>query len=277
MFNKFKIKKSQEEVYALIEDFVQLVPSTYQHIGDRESQEDAFALSDLMDRKIVVEKGVLAVVADGMGGLDYGEEASRVAVKVFLRECLTGEEGEPTSERLYRALLTANAAVFDSAYKDGIEVNLGTTLVAALVHKRELHWISVGDSRIYLFRNKLLMQLNKEHIYQNKLMEEVENGILNMSEAENHPEGSYLTSYLGLPELTEVDRSRKPLLIEPGDRVILSSDGLNNTMSTYEIEQFFSSGDQLTAEALVNRALEKKQLHQDNITVVILSCNSYNI
>ncbi len=251
-----------------------VTPSNHQHIGSRENQEDSFALSDLTDRKLVAESGVLALVADGMGGLALGEEASRVAVQVFLREHLLRESDESAPQRLHRALVTANAAVFDRAYQDGEELELGTTMVATLVHKRELYWISVGDSRIYHLRNNTLTQLTRDHIYKNQLMDDVRKGFLTKAQAESHPEGAYLTSYLGLLALTEINKNSEPLLLEPGDWILLCSDGLYNSLTDEEIKLFLKNTEQTSAENLVKRALAKNLKHQDNITVVLLSCNS---
>lgn len=251
-----------------------VTPSNHQHIGSRENQEDSFALSDLTDRKLVAESGVLALVADGMGGLALGEEASRVAVQVFLREHLPRESDESVPQRLHRALVTANTAVFDRAYQDGTELELGTTMVATLVHKRELYWISVGDSRIYHLRNNTLTQLTRDHIYKNQLMDDVRKGLLTKAQAESHPEGAYLTSYLGLPALTEINKNSEPLLLEPGDWILLCSDGLYNSLTDEEIKLFLNNTEQTSAENLVKRVLAKNLKYQDNITVVLLSCNS---
>ena len=258
----------------LIGGDLHVTPSNHQHIGSRENQEDSFALSDLTDRKLVAESGVLALVADGMGGLALGEEASRVAVQVFLREHLPRESDESVPQRLHRALVKANTAVFDRAYQDGTELELGTTMVATLVHKRELYWISVGDSRIYHLRNNTLTQLTRDHIYKNQLMDDVRKGLLTKAQAESHPEGAYLTSYLGLPALTEINKNSEPLLLEPGDWILLCSDGLYNSLTDEEIKLFLNNTEQTSAENLVKRVLAKNLKYQDNITVVLLSCNS---
>lgn len=251
---------------------LQVVPANYQHMGARENQEDAFAFSDLGDEKTVRERGILAVVADGMGGLARGEEASSLAVSVFLREYETGEMGGDIGGSLNRALRIANTAVYDLAFTGAEEDDdLGTTLVAVVIYRDELHWISAGDSRIYLFRNEQLQQLTTDHIYANHLLNDVINGRISLQEAENHPERSYLTSYLGLPELVEVGQSEAPLPLEPGDRILLCSDGLHDTLEEDSIADLLKGGGDGIAERMVEEVLGKGNRHQDNVTVIVLS------
>lgn len=258
---------------ALTKDNLKIVPSNYQHLGDRDRQEDAFAYSDFADPDLVKKKGVLAVVADGMGGLENGDRASQLAVSVFLQEYSTLESAGALDQFLRKAISRANYAVFDLAFDQyGREISLGTTLVAVIIHDGMMHWISAGDSLIYLFRNGCLKQLNREHIYANQLNMEVENGIISKKEADMHPERGYLTSYLGLPELCEVDGSPEPLPLKPGDKVLLCSDGLTNTMSDRELTATLNRNTGDPAEELVEKALGKKEKHQDNITALVLSC-----
>ncbi len=270
------VKKSQaagskSAISAADDNSVGLDLSNCQHIGARDNQEDFFAVSDLNDKKKVDENGVWAVIADGMGGLDIGEKASKVAVKVFMREQEVLETSEPIPKRLKRAAQVANTAVYDCAFNEQGEVDLGTTLVAAVVKDEKLFWVSVGDSRIYLFREGVLKQLNRDHIYKYHLMKDVEKGIITKKEADNHPERAYLTSHMGLPELPEIDQNLEPLLLKAGDRILLCSDGLSNTLSDDEIKLYFSKNDQFKAEEMVKQALIRKNRFQDNITVIILS------
>ncbi len=252
---------------------LQVVPSNYQHVGARGNQEDSFAFSDLGDRKTIEYSGILAVVADGMGGLQYGEEASRVAVAVFLTEYTREQDNKSVIDRLLRALTIANTAVYDLAYnKNGAELDLGTTLVATVILKNSLFWVSVGDSRIYLYRNEQLEQLTTDHIYANHLQKDVEQGRLSQEEADRNPERNYLTSYLGLPEISELGRSQKPMPLQRGDRLILCSDGLYDTLSEQAIKAVLeSSNTNELAEGLVRAALAAGNTHQDNVTVATLS------
>jgi PPM family protein phosphatase len=264
------LKRSAEKP---VNSVLQIVPSNYQHIGARGNQEDSFAFSDLGDRETIERSGILAVVADGMGGLQYGEEASRVAVSVFLAEYGREQDHKPVVDRLLSALTIANTAVYDLAYNEnGTELDLGTTLVAAVVLNNDLFWISVGDSRIYLFRNQQIEQLTTDHIYANHLQVDVEQGKLSQEEADQNPERNYLTSYLGIPEISELGCSQEPIRLQRGDKVILCSDGLYDTLSEQAIMSVLeSSNNNELAEGLVRAALAAENPHQDNVTVATLS------
>jgi len=262
----------REDVVALTTEKLKLVPSNYQHLGDRERQEDSFAFSDFTDNNLVKQKGVLAVVADGMGGLARGDRASQLAVRVFLREH-SHLEGIDFGQFLKSTIIRANYAVFDLALdRSGREIDLGTTLVAAVVHSGKMYWVAVGDSLIYLYRNGLLKQLNREHIYANQLKVEVENGLISKKEADKHPERDYLTSYLGLPGLNEVASNPEPLALKAGDAVLLCTDGLTNSLSEDEMTAVLRREVGNLAEELVDKALEKQKKHQDNITALVISC-----
>ncbi len=250
-----------------------VIPSNYQHVGSRGNQEDSFAFSDLGDQAMIDRVGVMAVVADGMGGLEYGEEASRVAVASFLSEYSMEIEKESINDRLNRAITVANTAVYDLAYKGAKgEIDLGTTIVAAVVLRGQLYWVSAGDSRLYLYRENYLQQLTLDHIYANHLQVDVENGKLTQDEADRNPERNYLTSYLGLPRISELDYSKQPLHLQAGDKVLLCSDGLYDTLQEAAIAAVLdNSGAADYAEELVKAALAAGNPHQDNITVAVFS------
>ncbi len=258
----------KQEISAQLSENLKLVPSNYQHIGARENQEDSFAISDLLRGEFDNNHSVLAVIADGMGGLALGEEASQVAVNKFIGEFESDGYSSSIYDRLRQALLSANAAVYDLAYGGGRREDIGTTLVATATVGEELYWISAGDSRIYLFSNGKIEQLNIDHIYANHLAKDVEKGKITLKEAQNHPEKDYLTSYLGLPKLTEISESSKPIKLKPGDIILLCSDGLTNTLSEQEILSILNSKPDNVAEVMVREVLAANKIHQDNVTVI---------
>lgn len=278
IFHRFKKKKAEnasmtfQSIYAQVNGKLNIVPGNAQHIGAREEQQDSFLFSDMENLELVSRIGVLAVLADGMGGLLLGKESSNLAVRTFLVEYCSKTPEETIEDELLRAAQVANAAVFDMASRANLAWNTGTTLVAAVVDLDELFWISIGDSRIYLFRDNSLTQLNQDHNYANELKIQVEEGLLSQEEADKHPERNALTSYLGMDYLREIDHSVKPVSLKAGDRILLCSDGLYGVLSPEEIIEGLALPAQEAAELLLNKTLVKNHPYQDNITVVILVC-----
>lgn len=255
---------------------MQILPSCAQHIGKREQQQDAFIFSDLDNAALVNSKGALAVVADGMGGMAMGQEASNLASRVMLK--IYNEQSETTSpiERLHLGTTTANHDVFQMAAQAGLAHQVGTTLIAVIIQNGALYWISVGDSRIYLLRNGELAPLNHEHTYARKLNQEVLKGKLKRAQTLFHPERQALTSFIGLTELTEIDANIKPFPLQAGDQVLLCSDGLHGTLSDEEITNIILNHGNDSADALVQATLDRGAPHQDNVTAVLLSYQDSN-
>ena len=249
-----------------------VTPGCSQNIGARSSQQDAFGFSDIDDRRFANHAGMLAVVADGMGGMANGGEASHLAVKVFLSSYMSKPAAESIPNALTQALADANNAVYQFAKSAGQVENTGTTLVAAVVHGQNLYWISVGDSRLYLCRRGRLTQVNEDHLYAHELDREAAAGKITQSEALNHPERGALTSHLGQPKPEEIDCNVKPFPLEAGDRLMLCSDGLYAALNDQEMARALGAKSQDAADSLVNQILNKKRPGQDNFTVAILSC-----
>lgn len=251
-------------------------PGNCQHIGSRSSQQDAFGFSDKDDADFVAHGGVLAVVADGMGGMANGGEASHLAVLSFLHAYMTKVDDEPVPTAMLRALNEANQSVIALRHQAG-EESVGTTLVAAVVYDNALHWVSVGDSRLYLWRKRQLTQLNQDHIYANDLDRDAANGYISLEAAENHPERPSLTSFLGLDTLELIDHNPLPFPLVAGDRLLLCSDGLYAAVEEVEITPLFKHDAQQTAEDLIALVLAKERPNQDNLTVAILACDSDSV
>lgn len=235
-----------------------------QHIGRREGQQDAFGFSNPSDTEFCTHAGFVAVLADGMGGLEHGELASRAAVKAFLDTYQTKAAEESVPEALTRALNAAQDAVRQVVADDG-----GTTLVAAVLREAELYWISVGDSALFLRRAGELTQLNRAHIYAAELDAQVLAGALTREAAQSDPQRESLTSYLGAQRLEQVDRSLRPMTLAVGDGLLLASDGLFKSIAPGNFPA--RAGDaQEYCEQLVAAALAVDDPDQDNITVLML-------
>lgn len=239
--------------------------------GARKSQQDSFFVSADQDRVsadvIRSGPGLLAVVADGMGGLSDGDKVSQTAVSAMANGFYLTQG---SAQQVLLALLEqANQAVNVLLGPDGMGRS-GSTVVAGLLREGAFHCLSVGDSRICLYRDGVLYQLNREHIYRNELYLEAVNGMCTIPEAEGHPRGSGLTSYLGMGELKYVDIPAQPVPVRRGDMFILMSDGVYNALSEGELSAALA--DDAPADALRAAIQAKGYTNQDNYTAVILRC-----
>lgn len=254
---------------------MRIVPGNAQHIGTRTDQQDDFGFSRLNNKRFVTHGGIMAALADGMGGMVMGGEAGRLAKDTVLQAYQVKPPQESIPQALQRALAHANQAVVTLAKQAGRLGDIGTTLVAAVIHGHDLYWVSVGDSRIYLYRQGRLTQITEDHDYGRELAEKVGAGKMTLTEAKSYPERERgaLTSYLGQAQLAQVDRNLRSFPLEIGDRILLCSDGLFSSLSEAEMAAPLRGDPQEAAETLVTLALGKNKSSQDNVTVAILACD----
>jgi PPM family protein phosphatase len=202
----------------------------------------------------------LFAVADGMGGAQAGEVASRLAAESFEPV----QRGEESPEAYLRAIArTANARIHRLAQADSSRSGMGTTLTAALVEDDEVSFAHVGDSRAYLFRDGELKLLTSDH----SLVEELRRqGRLTDEQAEDHPQRSIITRALGPEREVEVDTMTHQA--RPGDVYLLCSDGLTTMIREDQIAATLADAESLddAVSRLVGEANEAGG--RDNITVV---------
>ena len=190
-----------------------ILAGNVQGIGAREGQEDSFALVNASDPEAMARRGVFAVVADGMGGLADGKAISEAAVDGFLQLFQTLDE----TGDVPRQLLTGTCAINDALFQR-FGGRSGTTAVAVWILRDRLHWISVGDSAIFLMRHGGVFQVNREHTRLNELyLEELSREPSDPARAESDEDARRLSAFLGMPELREADYNRRPFLLCPGD------------------------------------------------------------
>lgn len=234
-------------------------------IGDRESQQDCFAVSPV---ELNDSRGLLAVVADGMGGLADGDKVSEAVVTAMMDGFFSGSEA---GNILLSLAEQANHKVNQLLGPTGIGKS-GSTMVAGLIREGAFHYISIGDSRICLFRDGQLMQLNREHVYQNELSVQALNGVGTLSGAVTHPKAAGLTSYLGMGQLKYVDIPAESIAIREGDKFILMSDGVYNALQKEELSAALMNDAEKAAEMIREKIAEKAYRNQDNYSAVILAC-----
>lgn len=232
--------------------------------GARPGQQDSFFVSPASENL-----GLLAIVADGMGGLSDGDKVSQAAVSA-MAEGFYHAQGTP-EQVLLRLAEQANAAVNRVLGEDG-SCRSGSTLTAGLIRDGAFHYLSVGDSRICLYRQGVLYQLNREHVYRNELYVRYVNGEETLEGAANHPKAAGLTSFLGMGQLKYIDLPAQPIAILPGDRFLLMSDGVYNALTAEELTAALEQGPGRSAQALDEAIRAKGYQNQDNYTAVILNC-----
>ncbi|MGO4545261.1 PP2C family serine/threonine-protein phosphatase [Paenibacillus sp. 2TAB23] len=251
---------------------IQVQLGSAQHIGEREEQQDAYCYSELEDSAVIKKQGVLAVLADGMGGYEMGKEAGELASQTMLNEYRNHVDKFGVPGALAEAVHAANKAVYDLALAHELEWSVGTTLIAVVIQEGRLYWISAGDSRIYLYRSGSLIPLTKDHIYGNRLQELVNTGELTQEEADTHPERHLLTSYLGIPIVTELDANEVPLRVIAGDHVILCSDGLNEDLTEELLKEAVRLPPSQASAYIIAQVCAQNRPYQDNATIVVLRC-----
>jgi PPM family protein phosphatase len=232
----------------------------------RESNEDSYSAGP--------ELG-LFVLSDGMGGLAFGEVASRLAVETVIRNCregkcwrtqedsLSGISAE--SGQLLSAIYAANQAIYRAAQTRGTDRQMGATIVAVRFISERMTLAHVGDSRAYRLRNGQIEQLTRDHSF---VAEQVRQGRMTEQEAGQSGLQNVLTRALGIALEVDVDLTEELML--DGDTILLCSDGLTRELTDAQIAAVLNDCDdaQEAASQLVDMA--KEAGGGDNITVLVL-------
>jgi protein phosphatase len=261
-------------------DSPNLLIAALSHPGEsREKNEDHYSLSSY---RIEGEKtaAVLALVADGIGGHQAGEVASHLAIDI-VEEHLAASSGRQPIPQMREAILAAGKAISRAAEEQDELEGMGSTIAIAWVIGNKLFTGSVGDSRIYLLRSGELHQISIDHTW---VQEALDYGVITPEEAHDHPNAHVLRRHLGGKEDPEPDfrlrlsaeeedaisEKNQGLVLQPGDRVLLCTDGLTDLVEASEIEQaLLDSPPKDIVRHLVD--LARSRGGHDNITVVVLA------
>ena len=235
--------------------------------GCRSSQQDCAICVPLEQNR------QLLVLADGMGGEVGGDIASSLAVRSFCAAFEAHGSPEDPMERLLAALESANLAVYDRVTAEPLLAGMGTTLVGAVVDGRELRWVSVGDSSMWLFRDGVLRRLNADHSVAGRLADLVAAGEITAEEAANEPGQSQLLEAVMGEDIRLVDAPADPERLLSGDVLLLASDGVESCLPD-ELADILARGDDCSALGLVDRILDAVEAHdrpsQDNATLIVV-------
>lgn len=208
--------------------------------------------------------GLLAIVCDGMGGHAAGETASRIATEVVARDYADGDD---PGISLASAIANANRAVHEAAQNDHALAGMGTTCTA-LALRGGMAWCAhVGDSRCYLVRDGGIFLMTEDH---SAVMELIRDGSISRTEARNHPDKNVITRALGSHADVEVSTWPRPFVVRPGDRFLLSTDGLHDVVGEELILEAARRGSPDVACAeLVELALMRGA--PDNVSMILLA------
>jgi len=231
------------------------------------------------DNVLISSELSLGVVADGMGGHSAGEIASSIAVSVLAETIRKINSGTlnipdtflpklaPTERKLLMAANLANAAIYSTAQSSPVYKMMGTTLTGVLFDKDTATAVHVGDSRIYLCRDKKIVQITTDH---SLAMEHVRRGLISKADADKSKIQNVLTRAMGIKKNIEFDLLRFP--VRAGDVLVLCSDGLYKGLTERAIEEIVEKGRNWPIVKLCKQLVRVSNEHdgQDNISAAVI-------
>src|SRR5271156_5693602 len=243
----------------------------------RNNNEDSFGYWEPEDDQLFLRKGRLAIVADGMGGYEGGQEASRLAVETLLA-VYRDFGGDDPQRALVEALQAAHEEIRRYSFAHPELRGMGTTCTAAAIvggrangtgvadDSGELYYVHVGDTRLYLIRDGHITRVTRDHSYVERLLEA---GMITPEEAEHHPQRNILTAALGTNPDLVMDSPGHPEPLRPEDVLLICSDGLWGQVRDPEIlDAVENNSAEKACRDLIELARERGG--PDNITVEIL-------
>jgi len=235
--------------------------------GARDYQEDAFLINQLTDAK--GNPAALIIIADGMGGHAAGNVASNMAVQAINKHVSSNYPTDKPAELLYECVIKANNSIKETVKETPALSGMGCTMVVTILEAGKIWWASVGDSHLYLLRNKERTKVNADHSY---------GGFLDRMAAAGTPvepepglSRNMLMSAITGDEIDDIDVSQEPLALQAGDRIMLCSDGMD-TLSAGKFVTFsdWSETPKECVEALLKAIHDAAMPRQDNTTIVVV-------
>lgn len=236
----------------------------------RENNQDFVAYWQPNTSEEEARHGWLYIVADGVGGADSGEFASRFATERTIDHYLGNNDATDWGERLVHAMRTANTELRKYVAENRENSRMATTMVAAVFQESHVFLANVGDSRGYLWQNGRFTQITKDQSLVAKLVEE---GAISEEEAKGHPHENIILSSLGSEVNPQIDLFQ--LDLKQGDILLLCSDGLTKYVDKEEIAQIITTkSPQQATTSLVQLANERGG--SDNISVAVIQFSPEN-
>lgn len=241
--------------------------------GKRAAQEDALA-SDFQ----VGSKFGYAVLSDGMGGHEAGDVASQIIVTEVQAEIRRHARNGALSPKRIAGILSGAAMAANERLRQYSAANpetagMGATLIALIVMKDRMFWVSIGDSPLFLFRAGKLGQLNEDHSMAPQIDYLVRTGVISEREGRQHPDRNCLTSALLGEDIPRMDCSSEPFVLRPGDLVIAASDGLQFLSDSHiqrVLEKHDGAPSSKIAASLIAEINRLDDPYQDNVSLTVL-------
>ncbi|HWQ32792.1 MAG TPA: Stp1/IreP family PP2C-type Ser/Thr phosphatase [Blastocatellia bacterium] len=230
----------------------------------REVNEDCWYYEQPADAELLARKGVLALVADGMGGHAAGDVASRMAATVISLAYYGSRR--PPHDALWEAFLKANRAIYQAARKNSRMNGMGTTCTALVIHEGAAYAAQVGDSRLYLVRDGQIYLMSEDH---SAVMEMVRRGVMTLEDARHHADKNVILRALGTQPEVNVSIWRSSFPVRDQDCFVLCSDGLYDLVTDEEIRATVSEAEPAAACAQLI-ALARERGGYDNITAGVV-------
>ncbi len=260
-----------------------IAAQTHKGMKEGKNNEDRYGVSTFRTSLQDATPHIFAIIADGIGGHLAGEVAAEMVVN-HVSEAVAQSNALDPLEIMKDAVEGANKAVRALSEEDEEKQGMGATCVSAWIIGNQLFASSVGDSRLYLLRGAIIHQLTTDHTW---IQEALDKGIITPEEARTHPNAHVIRQYVGGKNPPQVDfrlrltsdnnevgdpkRSNQGLKLQPGDRLLLCTDGLTDLVWNDEILEIVRSAKNLdsAAKRLIDTANQRGG--HDNITVVLLS------
>ncbi|MBK6379234.1 MAG: Stp1/IreP family PP2C-type Ser/Thr phosphatase [Chitinophagaceae bacterium] len=229
----------------------------------RTNNEDMGLFFKVADEGLLREKGYMLIVADGMGGNQAGEVASRMATDIISHEYF--KQNGAVEKNLAKVLALANKTIFEKASSSDTHKGMGTTCTVLVVIDKAVYYAHMDDSRAYIQKDNSITQITSDHTYVQQL---VNSGDITAEEAATHPKRNILTNAMGTKPDMRIDTGKCKYLLEKNDRLLLCSDGLYDYLNSNEIKEILIANDiKKAADIMIQQA--KARGGHDNITVVI--------
>jgi len=244
-------------------------------IGDRASQQDYYGYQHIKTSSNLAAPIYGLALADGVGGEVAGDIASRLATNTFL-ELMSINYGKCSRKKMLRgAVTTANESIGKSIFDTPIYTGMATTLVGAVISRDKLHWISIGDSHLYLIRNGEISKLNDDHSMGALIDRQYEKGYISEDEWKNAPYRNMILSCLSGHKIEMIDLPKDPMLLQENDRILFASDGLDTLVQSEILEVSVQNTEaQNFAKGLTDLVSSIGKPHQDNTAVLSVDCYS---